>query len=185
MTSPPATDADALPLVVVMGVSACGKTSIGKRVAAHFGWPFQEGDALHPQSNIEKMRRGEPLDDADRAPWLDAIGDWLDRRRSEGGGGVISCSALKRRYRDRLAEGRPAVVFAFLDVSRDELERRVRDREDHYMPASLLDSQLQTLEPPQADEPVLHIDADTSIRATTRQLLHALHELHGTLTADD
>lgn len=181
MTPSPAPDAGSPPLVIAMGVSGCGKTSVGRRVAEHFGWPFQEGDDLHPQANVDKMRRGEPLDDDDRAPWLDAIGDWLDKRRAADGGGVVSCSALKRRYRDRLARSRPRVVFAFLDVSRDELERRLRQREDHYMPASLLDSQLDTLERPQNDEPVVHVDADAGIDTTTQRLIRALHEHRGTL----
>lgn len=161
-------------LLVVMGVSGCGKTSIGRRVADHMGWLFLEGDALHPAANVAKMRAGHPLDDADRRPWLDAIGRWLDARQSDRKSAVITCSALKRRYRDHLRRGHPHVSFVWLKVSRAELERRLDRRTNHFMPASLLDSQLATLEPPTPDEPAFVIDADGDIDANVRAMLAIL-----------
>lgn len=161
-------------LLVVMGVSGCGKTSIGKRVADHMGWLFLEGDALHPAANVAKMRAGHPLDDTDRRPWLDAIGRWLDARQADDQSAVVTCSALKRRYRDRLRRGHPNVCFAWLKVSRAELECRLELRKDHFMPASLLDSQLATLEPPASDEPAFTIDADGDIEANVRAMLAVL-----------
>lgn len=161
-------------LLVVMGVSGCGKTSIGRRVADHMGWLFLEGDALHPAANVAKMRAGHPLDDADRRPWLDAIGQWMEAKQAAGTSAVIACSALKRRYRDRLRRGRCNVCFVWLKVSRAELERRLDRRTNHFMPASLLDSQLATLEPPTPDEPALTIDADGNLDATVHATLVAL-----------
>lgn len=163
-------------LLVVMGVSGCGKTSVGKRVAAALGWPFLEGDALHPVANVAKMHAGHALDDADRSPWLDAIGAWLDARRAAGESAVVACSALKRSYRDRLAHGRPKVCFAWLAVDRAELERRLHARSGHFMPASLLASQLATLEPPANDEPAFTVDANGSLDATVHATLAALRQ---------
>ena len=134
---------------VVMGVTGSGKTSVGDALAAALGVPFIEGDLLHPAENVAKMSKGVALGDADRLPWLRKVGAAL-----AGNAGVIaSCSALKRSYRDEItrAAGRP-VAFIFLDGSRDVLARRLAARRNHFMPSSLLDSQLATLEPPQADE---------------------------------
>ncbi|HET8555360.1 MAG TPA: gluconokinase [Rhodanobacteraceae bacterium] len=164
-------------LLVVMGVSGCGKSSVGKCVANRLGWSFLEGDTMHPVANVAKMHVGQPLDDADRRPWLDAIGRWMDARQAAGESAVIACSALKRRYRDRLRRGRPGVCFAWLKTSRAELERRLDRRTNHFMPSSLLDSQLATLEPPAPDEPALTIDANGDLDATVRATLAAL-KLH-------
>lgn len=161
-------------LLVVMGVSGCGKSSVGQRVADHLGWTFLEGDTLHPAANVAKMHNGVPLDDSDRRPWLDAIGQWLDARQAAGESAVVACSALKRRYRDRLCRDRPGVCFAWLKVSRAELEHRLQQRHGHFMPTSLLDSQLATLEPPAADEPAITIDADGGIDTTMQATLAAL-----------
>ncbi len=160
--------------VIVMGVTACGKSSVGEQLAARLGWPFLEGDTLHPPSNIARMRAGQPLDDADRAPWLAAIGAWIDARLAAGESSVVACSALKRSYRDALRSGRPGVRFAWLRVGRAELQRRLQQRQHHFMPAALLDSQLDTLEPPQPDEPAIVIDADGSIDATVDNLQRAI-----------
>ncbi|HET6587631.1 MAG TPA: gluconokinase [Oleiagrimonas sp.] len=160
--------------LVVMGVSGCGKSSVGKRVAEHLGWLFLEGDTLHPAANVAKMHAGQPLDDADRRPWLDAIGQWMETKQIAGESAVVACSALKRRYRDRLRRDRSNVCFVWLKVSRAELERRLERRTNHFMPASLLDSQLATLEPPALDEPALMIDANGDLDATVRATLAAL-----------
>lgn len=134
-----------LPPVVVMGVSGSGKTTVGQLLADLLGVRFAEGDDLHPAANVAKMRAGLPLDDADREPWLDLIGAWLAGPGRDGG--VVSCSALALRYRDRLRAAAPDAWFVHLDVPRPELERRLAARRGHFMPARLLDSQLAALEP--------------------------------------
>ena len=144
--------------VVVMGVSGAGKSTIARRLADQLGWDFAEGDDLHPAANVAKMAAGHPLTDADRVPWLEAVASWIDGEIEAGRHGVITCSALKRSYRDRLR--RPQVLFVYLSVPRTELERRLENRTGHYMPAGLLDSQLETLEPPAQDEAALTIAAD-------------------------
>lgn len=161
-------------LLVMMGVSGCGKSSVGKRVAEHLGWSFLEGDTLHPAANVAKMHAGQPLDDADRRPWLDAIGQWMEAKQAAGESAVVACSALKRRYRDRLRRGLSSVCFVWLKVSRAELERRLDRRTNHFMPSSLLNSQLATLEPPAPDEPALTINADGNLDATVQATLSVL-----------
>ncbi len=144
-------------VVVVMGVSGAGKTTIGRRLADTLGWDFAEGDDLHPAASVAKMESGEPLTDADRKPWLELVAAWIDGEISAGRRGVITCSALKRTYRDVLR--RPEVLFAYLAAPRAELGRRLTLRTKHFMPASLLDSQLTTLEPPAADEAAIVVAA--------------------------
>jgi gluconokinase len=133
-----------------MGVAGTGKTTIGRRLAELLGVAFAEGDEFHPPANIAKMSAGVPLDDDDRAPWLDLIGAWAHERRERGG--VVSCSALKRAYRDRLRAAAPGVFFVHLSGDRALVEQRMAERQDHFMPPSLLDSQFATLEPLQPDE---------------------------------
>lgn len=145
--------------VVVMGVSGSGKTSVAQRLSAATGWPYVEGDDFHPEANIAKMHAGIPLTDEDRWPWLDAVGAWISAHEVRGDSAVITCSALKRSYRDRLRAGRNGVRFVMLIVPVEELRRRVAHRSGHFMPASLLDSQLDTLEPLQPDEEGVVIDA--------------------------
>ena len=139
--------------VVVMGVSGSGKTTVGAALADAFGLRFVDGDALHPAANVAKMAAGIPLDDADRAPWLDAIGAVL-----AAGPVVVACSALKRAYRDRLRAAAPGLQLVFLDGDRALLASRMTARPGHFMPASLLDSQLATLERPEPDEHALTAD---------------------------
>jgi carbohydrate kinase (thermoresistant glucokinase family) len=131
---------------IVMGVSGAGKSSIAEALRDALGWAFQEGDSLHPPSNIQKMHAGVALTDADRAPWLAAIKAWIDGRLAAGESGLITCSALKRCYRDILVDGRPDVRVLYLKAAAEVLEGRVAHRSGHFMPASLLTSQLDTLE---------------------------------------
>lgn len=137
------------PRVVVMGVSASGKSSVGRAAAALLGVRFVDADDLHPPANVDKMRAGIPLDDADRAPWLDAVGRAV---RDAEAGVVVACSALKRAYRDRIREVAPDAFFVLLSGSDELLASRAAARTDHFMPPSLLASQLATLEPLAADE---------------------------------
>lgn len=161
------------PVVVVMGVSGSGKSSIGEALATRLQWAFQEGDALHPAANIAKMSAGIALTDADRGPWLDAIAAWIEARLHAGEAGVVTCSALRRVYRDRLRLAGAGVRFVYPEVARDELERRMRARQ-HFMPPSLLDSQLQTLEPPAADEQAIVLDAATDVHGNVTRVIEAL-----------
>jgi gluconokinase len=151
--------------IVVMGVAGSGKSTVAKAVADALGVPFLEGDSFHPPHNVEKMRRGMPLNDADRAGWLDAIAAWM-RSHPEG---VVSCSALKRAYRDRLLAG-GGVRFVHLAVPSDVLARRLAAREGHFMPASLLPSQLSELEPLQPDEPGFAVDGTLPLEELVRRI---------------
>jgi gluconokinase len=139
-----------------MGVSGCGKTAVGSLLAQQLGARFIDADDLHPQANVEKMRAGMPLDDADRAPWLALLNGRLRDARAAGEPVVLACSALKQRYRDQLAEGVPGLRFVHLAGSRDLIAARLAARRHRYMPARLLDSQFATLEPP-ADAIVLDV----------------------------
>jgi gluconokinase len=134
------------PLVLVMGVSGAGKSTVGSLLAERLGVPFADADSFHPPANIAKMSRGEPLTDEDRWPWLDAIGAWLDERGPRGG--VATCSALKQAYRDRLLGSRPAVRLLYLSGDPALIGARQAEREGHFMPPSLMASQFATLEPP-------------------------------------
>lgn len=160
-------------MLVVMGVSGSGKSTIAREVAAALGWDFLDGDDLHPPANIAKMAGGMPLDDADRWPWLAAIADWMARELAAGRRGVVACSALRRVYRDRLRQAGPGVCFVYLEVARDELVRRMRGRH-HFMPPALLDSQLATLEEPADDEPAVRVVGDGTVRDTAAQVLRGL-----------
>ncbi|AFU01323.1 gluconokinase [Nocardia brasiliensis ATCC 700358] len=146
-----------LPIVVVMGVSGSGKSTVGRELAATLDVPYAEGDEFHPAANVAKMAAGVPLDDADRAPWLDAVAAWLAEHVDRGG--VITCSALKRAYRDRLRAAAPSAFFLHLSAPRAELAHRMTERSGHFMPASLLDSQLAALEPLGTDERGTVVDA--------------------------
>lgn len=158
--------------IVVMGVSGAGKSTFGAALAEALGRSFVDADDLHPAANKAKMAAGTPLTDDDRAPWLDAVAAAARAREPV----VVACSALKRGYRDRLAAGAPSIAFVELDLTREELERRLGGRRHEFMPATLLDSQLATLEPLQADEPGIRLDygraepADESVRRAIRAL---------------
>lgn len=147
--------------IVVMGVSGNGKTTVAELLSKSLGWPFQEGDDLHPKANVEKMRNGHPLTDEDRAPWLELCHNWLAKCAEQGTGAVLTCSALKKKYRDVLAKHIP-VQFVYLKVDPKIIEERLKHRVGHYMPPSLLPSQLATLEEPTDDEPVIRVPGDAS-----------------------
>ena len=146
--------------LVVMGVSGTGKTTIATGLATRLGWHFQEGDALHPPANVEKMSTGQPLTDVDRAPWLALCHDWLRAQVEAGHGAVLTCSALKRAYREQLRANGLPIEFVHIDTSATELAARLERREGHFMPASLLPSQLATLEVPGDDEPVIRVSGE-------------------------
>ncbi len=152
---------DSAPLaIIVMGVSGSGKSTVGKELAGALACTFLEGDAFHTPQAVEKMRTGKPLTDEDRWPWLDRLGQAIDAETSRSGIAVAACSALKRAYRDRLRAVISApVFFALLEGEREELRRRLVNRADHYMPASLLSSQIETLERPEPDETAIALDA--------------------------
>ncbi|MFJ8947561.1 gluconokinase [Streptomyces sp. NPDC102395] len=162
-------------VVVVMGVAGTGKTTIGPLLAARLGVPYAEGDDFHPPANIAKMSAGTPLDDDDRWPWLDAIGAWAHGRA--GLGGVVSCSALKRSYRDRLRAAAPGVVFVHLAGDRALIEGRMGQRQGHFMPTALLDSQFAALQPLRADEAGVAVDVSGSPEEITERATKALAEL--------
>ncbi|SED73135.1 gluconokinase [Streptomyces sp. PAN_FS17] len=174
MTSPRAEPRG--PCIVVMGVSGTGKTTVAHSLAQRLAVPFAEADEFHSAANIAKMSAGIPLDDSDRRPWLRAIGRWLHEHAVAGSGGVVTCSALKRRYRDTLREAAPSVFFLHLTASEEVLEQRIGHRAGHFMPESLLASQLATLEPLAPDEPGAVLDtgppADTVAARAVALLPH-------------
>lgn len=153
-------------LLVVMGVSGSGKSTVGAALAQRLRVPFADADDFHPQANIDKMSAGIPLDDHDRGPWLDAIGEWL---AAHPNGGVMSCSALKRSYRDRLRHHAHGVEFVHLAGTPEVLARRMAGRPGHFMPPSLLRSQLATLEPLQPDERGVTLDIDQGVDDLVQQ----------------
>lgn len=160
--------------LVVMGVSGSGKTTVARETAGHLGWVFAEGDDFHPAENIAKMRAGLPLTDEDRWPWLRTLAGWIGEREAAGDDAVLTCSALKRAYRDLLRDGHPSVLFAHVDVDTPTLRHRLAARRGHYMPASLLDSQLAALQPLAADEPGLTVPGDGPVESVVAALLAAL-----------
>ncbi|MET9885465.1 gluconokinase [Streptomyces sp. NPDC006430] len=159
-----------------MGVAGTGKTTVGRLLADALGLPYVEGDAFHPPANVAKMSAGIPLDDADRRPWLDAIGAWLGARPADRGS-VVASSALKRAYRDRLRTSAPDAVFVHLTGERPLIERRMAARTGHFMPTTLLDSQFATLEPLQEDELGVAVDVSGSPEEITERALAALTTL--------
>ena len=153
------------PRVVVMGVAGCGKSAVGERLAAVLGVPIVEGDSFHPQHNIDKMRQGLPLDDADRADWLRLLGEELARRPE---GAVLTCSALKRAYRDVLRAAAPGLRFVHLALSREASHARVSTRPGHFYPPSLVESQFQALEDPAGEPGVWVVDATLPLDAVVQ-----------------
>ena len=163
-------------IVVMMGVSGSGKTTIARAVAEREGWRLLEGDVFHPPSNVAKMRAGTPLTDEDRWPWLRAIAREIDAMRSRGEQGVVACSALKRSYRDVLIGYRTDVLLVYLQGSQDLIAERLAARKGHFMPAALLDSQFATLEEPGADEHPIIVSIATSPDAIVDEVVRQLKE---------
>lgn len=161
------------PAIVVMGVSASGKSTVAAALAEGLGVPWEDADDLHPRTNVEKMASGTPLTDADRWPWLAAVGHRL-QGGAVNGGLIIACSALRRVYRDRLRQVCPQTVFVHLSGSRELLAARARERTEHFMPPGLLDSQFATLEPLQHDEPGVTVNVDAPIGDIVEQAEQAL-----------
>lgn len=159
--------------IVVMGVSGSGKSTVMHALAERLGWPCAEADDFHSPANVEKMRSGHPLTDEDRRPWLAAIAAWIGEQEAAGRDAIVTCSALRRAYRDALRAGHPSVWFAHLAEPEMVLAERLRRRTGHYMPPSLLASQLATLEPLQPDEPGATITA-AGIDETVEEILSRL-----------
>ena len=157
-----------------MGVSGVGKSTVAKGISLTLGWTYAEGDAFHSLANVAKMSSGHPLTDDDRWPWLAGIGDWMSGEIVEGRSSVITCSALRRTYRDVLREGRPEVVFCHLVAGEDLIADRISHRASHFMPGSLLHSQYQTLEPLDSDEPGVVVRVDGTAGQVLARALEAL-----------
>lgn len=161
--------------IIVMGVSGCGKSSVGAALATSLSLPFIEGDVLHPQSNVDKMAKGTPLTDDDRWPWLTVIGEKMAGALAQGEGIVVSCSALKRVYRDHLRTATGGrLTFVYLEGSHDLLSRRMAARTGHFMPLGLLDSQLATLEVPTGEAGVITVSIDQTLDAIVSEALDGL-----------
>jgi carbohydrate kinase (thermoresistant glucokinase family) len=167
------------PILVLMGVSGAGKTTIAEHLEARLGWPFEEGDALHPDANVAKMHAGIPLTDADRQPWLESVAAWIDRQRSQRQPGIITCSALKRSYRRIVVGDRPEVRLVYLRGSRDVMASHLARRSGHFMPASLLQSQIDTLEEPGPDEDPLIVDVGPPASDVADQIIRRLSQDSG------
>lgn len=154
--------------IVVMGVSGAGKSSVGQALATQMGAHFIDGDTLHPEANVRKMASGVPLNDADRWPWLHIVGTKLSASSEKGT--IVACSALKRSYRDAIREAAPDTTFILLQADRPALQDRLSQRPGHFMPASLLTSQLETLEELQTDESGLMVESTGGIGATVERI---------------
>jgi carbohydrate kinase (thermoresistant glucokinase family) len=161
-------------ILVVMGVSGSGKSTVAEALAGRLGWTLSEGDDFHSPENIAKMHSGTPLTDADRMPWLRAIAAWIDARRHAGEPAIVTCSALKRTYRDLLSAGRPEVLFVYLKGSQAVMAEHLAGRHGHFMPASLLASQFETLEEPGPDELVLTVDDGQPVEAIVSEIERGL-----------
>ena len=163
-------------ILVMMGVSGAGKTTVGEALAQRLDWTCQEGDDFHPPANIAKMKAGQPLDDADRAPWLAKVEAWISDELAAGRSGIIACSALKRTYRNALVAGRRDVILVYLDGSEALIARRLRARRGHFMPPSLLPSQIAALQAPDPQEKPIVVQIDQPIAAQVDDVIESLAE---------
>jgi carbohydrate kinase (thermoresistant glucokinase family) len=154
-----------------MGVSGSGKSTVAGALAGRLGWALAEGDDFHSPENVAKMHAGTPLTDADRLPWLKSIAAWIETRLKASQSGIITCSALKRAYRDLLTGGHPEVQFVYLKGSPAVMAEHLAGRHGHFMPASLLASQFDTLEEPGRDEPVLTVEVDQPVEAIVAEIV--------------
>jgi gluconokinase len=161
--------------VVLMGVAGSGKSTVMERMAERFGWPSAEADSFHSAANVAKMSAGRPLTDDDRWPWLRAIATWIGERERHAEAAVVTCSALRRSYRDLLRDGHPSVRFVHLAVDPEVLEQRMAQRRGHYMPASLLGSQLDTLEPLEPGEPGIVVSGELPPDRIVDEIAARLH----------
>jgi gluconokinase len=168
-------------VVIIMGVSGCGKSTIGALLASRLRWEFKDADWFHPTSNVDKMHSGIPLTDEDRRPWLNAIAGWIDTTRRAGGHGVIACSALKRSYRDVLIGKRSDVRLVYLKGDETLIARRIAVRHEHFMPPSLLHSQFATLEEPGPDENPIIISIEPPPHEIVARILSAMNVVGSTL----
>jgi gluconokinase len=162
------------PQIVVMGVSGVGKSTVAQGLSVLLGWTFAEGDAFHSEANVAKMSAGTPLTDEDRWPWLRSIGEWMSGEIASDRPAIVTCSALRRVYRDLLREGRPSVRFLHLVADEALIAGRLGHRNDHYMQSSLLRSQFETLEPLQPDEPGVEVPEDGTVEAVLDRAVAAL-----------
>jgi gluconokinase len=160
------------PVLVLMGVSGCGKSTVAGLLAGRLGWDLAEGDDMHPLANVEKMAEGHPLEDSDRWPWLERVAGWITERTAACRPGIVTCSALKRRYRDVLRGDR--VVFVHLAGTREQIAQRLAVRHGHFMPAALLDSQFADLEPPGPDERSITVDIGAAPDGEAAEILRRL-----------
>jgi gluconokinase len=167
------TAATAPPVLVLMGVSGCGKSTVAGLLAGRLGWAVEDGDDMHPAANVAKMAAGHPLDDEDRKPWLQKVAAWIREHTDEDRPGVITCSALKKSYRDLLRGDR--VVFVYLRGSKEQIARRLAARQGHFMPLALLESQFATLEPPTADEAAITVDISEPSTAQADEIIRRLN----------
>jgi ribose 5-phosphate isomerase A len=162
------------PILVVMGVSGVGKSTVAEALSARLGWPFEEGDALHPEVNVAKMHAGIPLTDADRQPWLERVAAWIDAQRARKQPGIITCSALKRSYREVIIGARPEVRLVYLRGGRDLIAMHLAGRSGHFMAASLMRTQIDTLEEPEPNEDPLTVDAGPSAGDIADEIIRLL-----------
>jgi gluconokinase len=162
-------------IIIVAGVSGSGKSTVGALLAGRLGWPFIDGDLLHPPANIAKMQHGEPLTDEDRLPWLRAVGQYMDEQIAAGGSALVACSALKRSYRDLLLAGRPDARIAFLQIGEEVVAQRLAARHGHFFNPRLIDSQFADLELPRPDETgVVVVPIGDRAEATADEIIRRL-----------